>query len=131
MNVLANTTTPTSAPINSLATLIVNGSSLINVTNATLAAGTYVLVDYGTGSLTAAQFAQLALGTTPTGTGFTYSLVNDTANTSVDLVVSTAGSSGTLRHAHLDRHGNQQLVGHHHGQATGPAPPPPTRTAAM
>ncbi len=58
----------------------------INVTNAGgLATGTYKILDYA-GALGGA-FANLALGTTPAG--FTFNLVDNVANTSVDLSVTS------------------------------------------
>lgn len=61
------------------------GASTVTIMNAGgLAAGTYHLFDYSGTAL--ASIANLTLGSTPGG-GFTYSLVNNTANTSIDLLV--------------------------------------------
>jgi fibronectin-binding autotransporter adhesin len=61
------------------------GSSTVNIGNAGgLAAGTYHLFDYsGTFS---GSFSNLSVGSTPGG-GFDYTLVNNTANTSIDLLI--------------------------------------------
>jgi fibronectin-binding autotransporter adhesin len=69
--------------------LTISGGT-VNLTNAGgLAAGTYKLLDY-TGTLGGA-FANLALGTQPAG--FTFALVDNAANTSIDLSV-TGGVGG-------------------------------------
>jgi len=63
--------------------LMMSGGTL-NLTNAAnMTAGTYTLIVY-TGTLNG-SISDLALGSVPTG--FTYSLVNNTSNKSIDLVV--------------------------------------------
>ncbi len=70
--------------------LTINGGT-VNLTDAGgLAAGTYTLIDYA-GTL----MGDIANLGTPTGpAGFAYSLVNNLAGTSVDLMVTTAGLVG-------------------------------------
>ena len=51
-----------------------------------MGAGTFTLIDYA-GTLNG-DFSTLMLGTQPGG--FTYSLINDTANTEIDLLVTVA-----------------------------------------
>jgi hypothetical protein len=63
------------------------GQVTVNLTNAGgMGAGTIPLIDY-TGTLNG-SFSTLALGTQPSG--FTYSLINNTANTSIDLQITAA-----------------------------------------
>ena len=69
------------------------GPVTVNVTG-TPAIGTYSLIDYGGTGLTPAQFAGFRLGSTPGG-GFVYALVNNAANTSVDLSVESLGATNT------------------------------------
>ena len=72
--------------------LALTGGTL-NITNAGgLAGGTYTLINYAGTPIGDAAVGLLTLGTQPAG--FTYSLVDNGANTSVDLVVSAAGLPG-------------------------------------
>jgi fibronectin-binding autotransporter adhesin len=72
--------------------LSLQGLSTINISNFAggLAAGTYHLFDYSGTAL--ANLNNLQLGSTAGG-AFTYSLSNNQTNTSIDLIVSAAGSS--------------------------------------
>ena len=69
-------------------TLPSTGSAVaVNLANAGgMGAGTFTLIDYA-GTLNG-DFSTLMLGTQPAG--FTYSLINDTANTEIDLLVTVA-----------------------------------------
>jgi autotransporter-associated beta strand protein len=70
--------------------LTINGGSVTLTEAGGLAVGTYTLIDYA-GTL-AGDVANLG---TPTGpAGFSYSLVNNTGATSIDLLVAEAGLSG-------------------------------------
>ncbi|HEX7653707.1 MAG TPA: autotransporter-associated beta strand repeat-containing protein, partial [Verrucomicrobiae bacterium] len=60
----------------------------VNLTNMTLAIGQYPLVSYGT--LAGAGVSGLALGATPTSSGLALSLVNNSANHTIDLLVAPA-----------------------------------------
>ena len=62
------------------------GSITINITGNAPAAGTYTLIDYN-GSIQGRGFSAYILGNTPTGKS--YSLVNDSENGAVKLVVSS------------------------------------------
>ena len=80
----------TSDLINVTATngLTITGAGTLNITNAgTMTGGVYKLIDYN-GTLNG-SLSNITLGTTPAG--FTYSLVNNTPNTSIDLIVTMAG----------------------------------------
>ncbi|MEA3210849.1 MAG: fibronectin-binding autotransporter adhesin [Chthoniobacter sp.] len=92
----AATFTPVAlAPINtSSGALTVTGASSINIAGTTPAVGTYPLIDYGGTALTAAQFANFRVGSTPGGSVF-YGLSNNTGSTSLDLVVEALASSVT------------------------------------
>ncbi len=68
--------------------------SRINITSSSgLGAGTYRLIDYTGTALTTAQFAGIGIGNTPTG--FYYGLVNNAADTAIDLIVETPGALNT------------------------------------
>ena len=56
-----------------------------------MSAGTYPIIDY-TGTLTGDPLTGLTLGTQPSG--FTFSLINNTGNTSIDLQVTGTGPVG-------------------------------------
>ncbi len=72
--------------------LTISPNITINATG-TPVAGTYGLIGYGnTSALTAVQFADFELGTTPGGS-FYYVLSNDTANKSIDLTVQTISTN--------------------------------------
>lgn len=76
--------------INVGGTTTINGGT-VNVTNAGgLGAGTYTILDY-TGAL-GGSFSNLALGTTPAG--FSFSLVDNTVATTIDLVVTSTALAG-------------------------------------
>jgi fibronectin-binding autotransporter adhesin len=70
--------------------LTINGGTVNLINGGGLGAGTYTLIDY-VGTLMG-SFSNLTLGTQPTG--FTYSLVNNTSNTSIDISVAAAGLLG-------------------------------------
>jgi fibronectin-binding autotransporter adhesin len=70
--------------------LTINGGTVNLINAGSLGAGTYTLIDY-VGTLMG-SFSNLILGTQPTG--FTYMLVNNTSNTSIDLSVASAGLPG-------------------------------------
>jgi hypothetical protein len=60
---------------------------MLNLTNAgSMTDGTYILIDYS-GTLNG-SVSNIAMGATPSG--YTYSLVNNTPNKSIDLVVTAA-----------------------------------------
>ena len=82
------TTTPV-INITGTNTLSLAGLSTINIANFAggIAAGIYHLIDYTGTALT--DLSNLQLGSTAGG-AFTYSLSNNTANTSIDLLVSTS-----------------------------------------
>jgi autotransporter-associated beta strand protein len=70
--------------------LTINGGTL-NLTDAgSMTGGTYTLINYA-GTL-GGSLSNITLGTTPAG--FTYSLVNNMANTTIDLVVTPPGIPG-------------------------------------
>src|SRR5205807_1508904 len=79
--------------VSATGTLTVNGLTTINLTGST-GAGSYTLIDYTGSALTAAQFANLTIGTKPSD-GRVYVLFNNTANTSVDLISQLGGASNT------------------------------------
>ncbi len=64
----------------------------INLTG-TPAAGTYTAINYAGTALTTAQFGLFRPGTAPAGK--VIGLVNNTANTSLDIAVQTAGTTNT------------------------------------
>jgi autotransporter-associated beta strand protein len=67
------------------------GNTTLNVTaNGTFSAGTFPLIDYDTSFQ--GVLSNLAIGTTPAG--FLYSIVNNTTNTTIDLVAAPAGVPG-------------------------------------
>jgi autotransporter-associated beta strand protein len=67
--------------------LTINGG-ILNIINAgTMTGGVYKLIDYS-GTLSG-SLSNITFGTTPAG--FTYNLVNNAANTSIDLVVTMPG----------------------------------------
>jgi autotransporter-associated beta strand protein len=72
-------------------TMTINGGTVNLFDAGGLGAGTYKLIDY-VGAL-AGSFGSLALGGTQPA-GFTYSLVNNTGNTSIDLLVTAATANG-------------------------------------
>jgi fibronectin-binding autotransporter adhesin len=67
--------------------LLINGGTLNLTSGGAMTAGTYMLIDYN-GTL-GGSFGNITLGNTPSG--FTYNLVNNTSNTSIDLVVGIPG----------------------------------------
>jgi hypothetical protein len=72
-------------------TIPASGTVTVNLANASgMGAGTFTLIDYA-GTLSG-NFSTLTLGTQPSG--FTYSLINNTANTSIDLQVTSAALPG-------------------------------------
>lgn len=76
---LINVTTPGGLTIN---------PNTLNLTNAgNMTAGTYTLIDYS--GTTNGSVSNISLGSTPAG--FSYTLVNNVANTSVDLIVTIPG----------------------------------------
>ena len=75
------------------ATVNSGGAATFNITGTT-GVGTYSLIDYAGTAITAGQMAGMKLGTTPGG-GFLYGLVNNAANTSIDLSVQAVAASKT------------------------------------
>jgi hypothetical protein len=67
--------------------LTINGGTLNLINAGTMSAGTYMLLGYA-GTLNG-SLSNLVLGNTPAG--FNYSLVNDTTNKSINLVVAVPG----------------------------------------
>jgi autotransporter-associated beta strand protein len=66
--------------------LTINGG-MLNLTNAgSMTDGTYILIDYS--GILNGSVSDIAMGATPSG--YTYSLVNNTPNKSIDLVVTAA-----------------------------------------
>jgi autotransporter-associated beta strand protein len=74
--------------------LTINGGSVVLTNAGAMTEGTYTLIEYA-GTIMGTDVATF-LSTTPTGpAGFTYSLVDNTADTSIDLVVmAAAGVAG-------------------------------------
>jgi fibronectin-binding autotransporter adhesin len=67
--------------------LAINGGTLNLTSGGTMTAGTYMLIDYSNALV--GSLGDMALGSTPSG--FTYNLVHNTSNTSIDLVVGIPG----------------------------------------
>jgi autotransporter-associated beta strand protein len=72
--------------------LTINGGALNLVNAGTMTAGTYTLIDYS-GTLNG-SLGSLSLGVVPSG--FTYNLVNDTTNQSINLVVTVPEPTNLL-----------------------------------
>jgi autotransporter-associated beta strand protein len=86
---------------------ITNGTvDLINAGG--LAAGTYTLIDYVGTPLGNATVDLLTLGAQPAG--FTYDLVDNAGNTSVDLLVTAVGSGASLASASVPEPGTLVLT---------------------
>jgi hypothetical protein len=82
-------------PANDLSVPAVAGGTVIDLVNGGAETqGTYYLIGYGAGG--ADPYADLTIGTLPGG--FTYSLVDDTGNNSIDLTatVPEPASAGVL-----------------------------------
>jgi fibronectin-binding autotransporter adhesin len=58
----------------------------VNLAGATAVGGTITLIDYTGAALTTDEFSRFVLGTVPSGAA-TYQLINNTANSSIDLLI--------------------------------------------
>ena len=80
----------------SAAGLTINGSTTLNInTLSGFGAGTYTLLDYAT--MLTGNFSDLTLATMPPS-GFSWQLVNNTGNTSIDLEVMSTAVPGDFNH---------------------------------